>query len=357
MGRGRLVLLGTLLCFAVPVASVASGKTPGRVVYASDGAIFVGSADGAQRWRLTRSETDLAPSWSPDGTAVAFLRAEEHGNDLYVVPVNAQRETKLATDVGEAFDWAPDGGSIAYSSAGTDLLGQTSHLFSVDVRTGLVEQLTRGSRSDTEPVWSPDGRSLLFVGSSGGRLPGASSTDADIYRLVPGAGRAVQLTDDGSADYAPDWSPSGMRIAFASTRDSPENATEPAPEIYVMRADGRREKRLTFRPVAHDVAPSWSPDGRRIVFVEYEGGAQEATGRVRIIQADGSGDRAVTTSRELMAWDPSWGPDGRTVVFVASRVRSDGDPSDTDVAYRSLSSPKIRFLTDNDRFEWGPDWD
>jgi Tol biopolymer transport system component len=90
--------------------------------------------------------------------------------------------------------------------------------------------------------------------------------------------------------------------------------------------------------------------------LEFEGGAEEGGGRVRTIDGDGEHDRTLTEPDELMTWDPSWGPDGRSIVFVASRIDDEGQRSDTEVAYRYLSRPNVRFLTDNQRFEWGPDW-
>ena len=73
--------------------------------------------------------------------------------------------------------------------------------------------------------------------------------------------------------FAPAWSPDGRRIAFASGRDGNF-------EIYVINADGSRQRRLT-RNTGRDVGPVWSPDGRRIAF--------ESNWQVYVMNADGSG--------------------------------------------------------------------
>lgn len=358
MGAGRIYLaIGMLWAGAlVPVAAADEAQVRGRVVYASDGSIFVSSADARLRWRLTRSEGDFAPAWSPDGTKVAFLRTEDDGIDLYVVPSTGGTETRLAENVDLTFDWDPSGTRIVYSSIGIDVLPQSAHLFVVGVESGVTEQLTDAQRSDVSPQWSPDGRSIAFVGSPPSTVGPQAEPDSDIYRFDVTSGRVELLTQHRDPDYGPQWSPDGTHIAFVSTRAAATASKEPAPEIYVMDATGRNESRLTFRRHAHDLAPQWSPDGRWITFLEYQGAAEESGGRLRMMRADGSHDRVLTDGDKIMAWDPSWSPDGDTVVFVASRIRENGDKTDTELAYVDVRSGAIERLTENDRFEWGPDW-
>lgn len=298
----------------------------------------------------------MAPSWSPDGRRVAFLRSEDDGVDLYVVDASGGRETRLADNVDLTFDWSPGGRRIAFSSTGSDLLPQSPHLFVVDVGSGVVEQLTSADRADVSPEWSPDGGSIAFVGSPPRAVGASESPDSDIYRLNVATGAVNLLTQHRDPDYGPTWSPDGRQIAFSSTRNAAPDSTEPAPEIYVMDARGRGERRLTYRRSAHDVAPQWSPDGDSISFLEYRGDAQEARGHLRVMRADGSSDRVLTEANEVMAWDPTWSPSGRTIVFVAGAVGADGVKGDTEVAYLDVATGSISRLTDNTRFEWGPDW-
>ena len=80
----------------------------------------------------------------------------------------------------------------------------------------------------------------------------------------------------------PAWSPNGRRIAFASLRDGNS-------EVYVMNADGSRQRNLTRNP-AEDFFPAWSPNGRRIAFASLRDGNSE----VYAMNADGSGQRNLT---------------------------------------------------------------
>lgn len=149
---------------------------------------LVDTAGGAPR-RLTNGPADAAPRWSPDGTTLAFLRADQ----LHLIPVDGGEARQLTSEqsrpsgAGPAA-WSPDGTRIAFSAVdtlrdpnapvvvdelhwkadGAGVVGQArAQIFEVDVVSGLVEQLTQGTDNCVTPVWSPDGTRLAFVGESG----------------------------------------------------------------------------------------------------------------------------------------------------------------------------------------------
>ena len=92
------------------------------------------------------------------------------------------------------------------------------------------------------------------------------------------------------------------QIAFTSTRDG-------NPEIYVMDADGSNQIRLTNHPV-EDAAPSWSPNGRRIVFVSNRNGGNY---QIYVMDDDGKNVRRITEGTHDST--PAWSPDGRTIAY------------------------------------------
>jgi TolB protein len=111
------------------------------------------------------------------------------------------------------------------------------------------------------PVWSVDGKEIVFVNDrEGGRVG-----NFEIYKIgFETPGDETRLTFRKRRDGNPSFSPDGRRIAFSSTTDG--NA-----EIYVMNSDGSGLLRIT-RHTAEDSSPHWSPDGLRIIFSSSRGG-------------------------------------------------------------------------------------
>ena len=95
----------------------------------------------------------------------------------------------------------------------------------------------------------------------------------EIYVMDDDGKNQRNLTNHPSDDYAPSWSPDGTRIVFMSDRDGhvPKGDVLPTFEIYVMDADGGNQQNLTNDP-SHDMYPAWSPDGKRIAFTSYRDG-------------------------------------------------------------------------------------
>src|SRR5215213_5569463 len=110
----------------------------------------------------------------------------------------------------------------------------------------------------------------------------------------------------------PSWSPDGRQLVFQSARLG--NTT-----LYIINADGTGERRLTRTGYGDDTHPSWSPDGRTILFDSSRDGAFH----LYTIRLDGTGERRLTvrdTSGALMfARPPSWSPDGRRIAFFSDR--------------------------------------
>ena len=123
----------------------------------------------------------------------------------------------------------------------------------------------------------------------------------------------TNLTNDPGWDGLPDWSPDGLRIAFASDRNGNR-------EIFVMDHDGENQTRLTvdlrepnFPRVQGDQNPAWSPDGSRIGFDSDRKGHRE----VYVMDRDGQNPTRITHEQQAVH-HPAWSPDGTRIAYVSA---------------------------------------
>ena len=185
--------------------------------------------------------------------------------------------------------------------------------------TGL-RRLTRnaalGSGASADPVWSPDGRKLVFarrVRRSGAPCWPVDSCDNELY-VMNGDGTGLRrLTRNAVFDGSPVWLPDGARIGFLRSGSGRD-------EIYVMNADGSDQRRLTLLPRGVGVsggAPggdlTWSPEGEKIAFIAYAGHLGRPD--IFVMNTDGSGLRNVTNTATT-SFDTTWSPDGRRIAYL-----------------------------------------
>jgi Tol biopolymer transport system component len=134
--------------------------------------------------------------------------------------------------------------------------------------------------------------------------------------------RALTRPTSVSADFAPAWSPDGRRIAYVHSSGRQVGPHTAGTEIWVMEADGTRKRRLT-RNAVFDGSPTWSPDSRRILFVRGRlrvGAGQRQTADLWLMNADGGGQRPLRRTAELEL-EPSWAPRAELIAYVTVSAR------------------------------------
>jgi Tol biopolymer transport system component len=145
----------------------------------------------------------------------------------------------------------------------------------------------------------PTAAHAAFPGTNG-RI--AFEMSGVIYSVQPN-GSGQQTLTNGPDDHSPHWSPNGKKIAF-----------ERAGDLWLMRADGSHPQRLTSGP-GDDISPAWSPDGTKLVFVRSDDGSY--AGRSMFVKPVAGGlPTRLTTADDGCADGPSWSSDGRLVVYA-----------------------------------------
>ena len=251
-------------------------------------------ADGRGLRRLTRGGSSRDPAWSPDGRRIAYVSSAGGDAELYVADADGGNPRRLTENRHEDVlpSWSPDGRRLAFASDRTGAF----EIWIVDADGARATRLTRGARRayfNVFPAWSPDGRWIAFASSS------STPENQEIYVVrLDGTGRTRLTRTHGSADRlgddaTPSWSPDGRRIVFASNRTGDL-------QIWVMGADGRGQRLLSGLEGRDDDRPTFSPDGRWIAFGSLGPSGQSG---VYVVRADGTGRRRVT-SGSAPAWRP-----------------------------------------------------
>jgi Tol biopolymer transport system component len=244
----------------------------------------------------TTQGTVLAPSpypqWdpavSPDGSTIAyrgFFGPEEGDYDLYVMNADGTGVTRLTHDALTANpSWSPDGSEIAFGTSGNGgIPGQSVGRAFIEIIKpdgSALQALTDPPQGaeDTSPTWSPDGSMLAFV-----RL-----TDQDgfqIYTIHRDGTAATQVTSTPGFKSHPVWSPDGRTIAFQETLQG-----EPS-QIYSVAIDGGTATKLTDA-AGNSTNPVWIDGGTRLAY-EYQEGS---TNEIRTMDPDGSNVETVASS-------------------------------------------------------------
>lgn len=195
---------------------------------------------------------------------------------------------------------SPDGSHVAYCS---DRDG-SFEIFTKQLASDAPEiQLTADGGQNFQPAWSPDGQRIVYHSKKRG----------GIWDIPATSGKPRQLTNFGSR---PAWSPDGTLIAFQSNPLADLSATArnalPPSTLWTVPAQGGEAKQTTRHgiPAGGHGSPSWSPDGRHIVFEadQYDGAS------VWSISINEGDVKKISPGR---GYDPIYAPDGRSIYFVA----------------------------------------
>jgi hypothetical protein len=204
--------------------------------------------------------------------------------------------------------WSPDGKTLVYSMQGS--------LWRQALDSDTAVQLTAGPSYDYQPDWSPDGERIVFTRYQNDAM--------ELQVLDVASGAVVQLTNDGAVNLEPRWSPDGSRIAFISTSGTgrfhvfigtpTDGAFDAAPLVEERESTVERYYYSSFD---HELSPSWSPDGREILYVSNPEVPYGTGGIWRHPLATGAEPLLVRSEETSWRARPDWSPDGKRVIYAS----------------------------------------
>lgn len=210
----------------------------------------------------------------------------------------------------------------------------------------IINRITSSPGLEDEPAWSPDGKYLAYTSNDKGNL--------DIMVMPLGGGRPIRVVDSDADDAQPAWSPDGSKLAFVSARDRgghlsialgigalQDFVTGKYGDIFLIPALGGTPVKL----VEDGYYPSWSPDGKNIVFQSPRNGAWN----LWKVSAEG-GVPTQLTDDEDFDFHPCWSPDGKWIAYGS------GGNNVYNLRVVSASSGKPQLLTNDNQVVVRPVW-
>lgn len=256
-----------------------------------------------------------APNWMPDGKHLIFNRNGRIEKIGVTGGATDTIDTGFAVRCNNDHGISPDGKWLVVSDQSQNA-EHRSQVYILPIRGGTPRLITKNAPSYWHG-WSPDGKTLAFVGLRNG--------DFDIYTIPAevGGGEETRLTTAKGLDDGPEYTPDGKYIYFNSERTGHM-------QIWRMKADGSEQTQVTFGP-ENDWFPHFSPDGEEMVFLTYDAsvtGHPEnkdvmlrmmtmKDGKIRVMGKLFGGQGTINV--------PSWAPDGKRFAFVSYAMVGEED--------------------------------
>ncbi|PYT62619.1 MAG: hypothetical protein DMG35_07015 [Acidobacteria bacterium] len=316
-----------------------------KLVYAKGNDLHLAGGDGTESHRLASlSGRAWGTAWSPDGSLIRFAVLDPKtrvsslwqvladGTNLHPLLAGWRQSTRRSDISGLSGEccgrWTPDGKYFVFDSGG--------QLWALREKDSLLRkvsrepmQLTSGAINYGFPIPSKDGRKLFAV---------AGLVRGELVRYN-GKSKAIEPFLSGISAQDMAFSKDGQWVAYVSY---------PEGTLWRSKADGSDRLQLSFPPL-YAMLPRWSPDGKQLVFFDYQTGKPT---RIYLVSADGGTPQAMMPGGPQSQADPTWSPDGNSVAFGGVFSALDG------IHILDLKTRQISTLPGSDKLfspRWSPD--
>jgi TolB protein len=250
--------------------------------------LIVADADGENpRVVMQSHEPLMSPSWSPDGSSLAYVSFEQRMPTVYVQTLKTgdRRAVSAHAGVNQAPAWSPDGKKLALVLSTRD---GNLDVYVLDLASQQLSRITDDPGIDTEPQWSKDGQSIYFTSDRAG--------GPQIYKVgIRPGDKPRRLTFQGSYNARPRISPDESQLAFVTQENGDYR-------IATMDLRGRGDVQVLTKD-HFDVSPSYAPNGAVLIYASRDKGR----GVLALVSADGRvQQRLVSSEGELQ--EPAWAP-------------------------------------------------